>query len=91
MDQKPSVGRIVHYVIGVPIASNPFKPTTPSVRPAIVVKLNDEGTVNLSIFTDASDAVQFNDPALFMPVICRSYVPHDPEKRSGTWHWPPRT
>ncbi|RUT48568.1 hypothetical protein EJP82_01090 [Paenibacillus anaericanus] len=64
--QEPTIGRIVHY----------FMSETGSVRAAIIVKVNDDDTVNLAAWT--RDGVQ-------LPVVG---VKQGSEY--GQWNWPPR-
>ncbi len=73
-EQKPAVGRIVHYQAhGSPDGTHKSVP-----RPAIISEVRDDGTVALAVF---------NPTGMFFNVcaIDESDVP-----RGGTWHWPPR-
>ena len=76
---KPSIGRIVHYVLS---AADTERMQTKS-RPGIVVCLGTEpGTVNMQVFTNGG-----HDD--LPPLYWKRDVPHDEEKKPGTWHWPP--
>lgn len=79
-EQKPSVGRIVHYVM----------PESGAHRPAIIVRCDDperpDGLVNLQVFIDS-----LNDGASHQSVgtLWATSIHHDQqETRQGTWHFP---
>ncbi len=74
MDQKPSVGRIVHYqAYGTPGGEYKSVP-----RAAVVTQVNDEpGSVGLCILNPTG---QFFNQA----------VPFSEEPKPGHWNWPPR-
>jgi hypothetical protein len=88
VEQQPTVGRIVHYVL--------FRgeDRTPLVRPAIIVHIwaqapqqEHDGTVQLQVFTDGSN----DGPGCESGVKWVTSVKHDEEtKATGTWHLPPR-
>ncbi len=67
--QTVAAGQIVHYVnvLGV-------------VRPAIVVRVMDDASVNLRVFTDLNDAGD----------AYASLVPYDEANGPHSWHWPPK-
>ena len=71
--QKPSVGRVVHYVAyGTP--GGEYKPEH---RAAVVTAVNEEsGMVSLCVL---------NPTGLFFNLNVR---PDEETKASGTWHWP---
>jgi hypothetical protein len=78
MSQKPSVGRIVHFVPG----------GAPEVAPraAIVTGVHENGEVALTVFPVAEswdDAV---------PPYAAPRIPESPtgEPTRGHWNWPPR-
>jgi hypothetical protein len=50
-------------------------------RPAVVVKVNDSGSVNLQVFTDVDDQGTNN-------TMWKGSVEEGPEV--GQWHWPER-
>ncbi len=78
---KPTIGKIVHYVvldyrqqpsdeIGVPPRLVCFA--------AIVTKVFSSKNVQLSVFSDADHGAQ------------SVFAAHSEEKLKGTWHWPER-
>ena len=76
MSQKPSVGRIVHYVaFGTP--GGEYKPG--SCRPAIVTEVNDRETEEVK-------ATVFQTEGTFT----KQCLYHDETRKPGTWHWPER-
>ena len=73
MDQKPSIGRIVHYQsLGTPNGEFPSKATA-----AIVTDVYD-GTdaVALNVFYPNGNS-------------CKLSVPFSEEPKPGHWNWPP--
>lgn len=81
-EQKISVGRIVTYVL-------PDGKNKGERRPAIVVRVWSETTVNLQVFTDGDGNPENNDG--LPSVLWQTSRQHDEENRSpGTWHWPER-
>lgn len=96
--QRPTVGRIVHYVLAEGDAPNPG--SVGEIRPAIVTGALEHPAgsylVGLCIFTEEAVDGAFDTG----PVISRTNVPHyDPPRTvgdpttydTGTWHWPPRS
>ena len=97
-EMKPSVGRIVHYVL-----------PDGQCRAAIIVRVWDLRTVNLSVFGDGqNDAHMYKVLAPDLRgvdgelVVHRTSVSHDEagvdpggpprgDSHAGTWHWPERT
>jgi hypothetical protein len=77
-EQKPSVGRIVHYVS----YGTPGGEYTMQCRAAIVTEVTEhpdaDGTVGLCVL---------NPEGLFF----NRGVPHAEDAPAGTWHWPERT
>lgn len=83
MEQKASIGRIVHYVLEDKYGEKQH-------RPAIIVRIWNEGTeqemVQLQVFTDGTnDGEQFAS-GLFWATS----IHHSDEHEVGTYHWPER-
>lgn len=82
-EQKPSIGRVVHYWILNPEECQ----ETPNA--AIITRVLSSGNVDLQIFGDVppprDNAHMPSRPDLRFNVG-RAEVP-----QSGTWSWPPRT
>lgn len=79
MDQKPSVGRIVHYVS----YGTPGGEFTSQCRAAIVTEVQ-EGVPFIGL-------VALNPTGMFFHSMDSGGCRHDEgEKRGGTWHWPER-
>lgn len=74
--QPPSLGRIVIFI---PDEDDLLCKQNGAERlPAIVTRVNDNGTVNLKIFCD------------WMNNQWRPDVPFSPSEDMFSWHWPPR-
>ena len=85
MDQLPSIGRIVHYVLTDADASAINGTARPcnaasagQVYPALVVRTFGGTAVNLQVFIDGG----FSHWATSRP--------QSAEGTPGAWHWPPR-
>jgi hypothetical protein len=76
MDQEPTIGHIVHYVLDEFAEKH---------RPAIIVKVHEwRKTINLQVFTDGPNDVKDK-------TFWASSVENDEDHKSqGTWHWPER-
>lgn len=90
---KPTIGRIVRYVLPNGILSEAKQHRIGHHRPAIIVAINCEGTkdesLQLQVFTDGSNDGIGKDGD--RNVYWATSVRHDEEtKAPGTWHWPPR-
>ena len=72
---KPTVGRIVRYVL------EEKSPRKGEVRPAIVVAPLVRGQVELQVFTADGDG---------LANIVRRNAAHSGVAVPGTWHWPSR-
>lgn len=81
-EQKPSVGRIVHYVYDTDDASE--------VRPAIITRVNRDGTVNLRVFLDFEDVFSNGECDEHDMATHQQNVPYNPVALPGCWTWPPR-
>lgn len=88
---KPSVGRIVHYVAyGTPGGEFPAG----SCRAAVITEVptlkmggdSDLVVDDAGIVTTVSICV-LNPTGLFF----NRGIQYDPDKKPGTWHWPERT
>lgn len=95
--QKPSVGRIVHYVShGTPIRPDGTQTFPPACRAALVTEVGDDGTtVGLCVTNPTGE---------FYHPLASGGCQHDPGERgpgdtpdtpdvsyqAGTWHWPER-
>jgi hypothetical protein len=83
MEQKPSVGRVVHYRShGSPVLPDGTQRYADRCRAAIITDVSDhpdgEGYVSLCVL---------NPTGIFFDEEC----PHDEGKAPGSWHWPERT
>jgi hypothetical protein len=78
--QKPSIGRIVHYVL----TSGPSKGEH---RPGIIVRVWSDDLVQLQVFTDNNAQNGFYNDQLPCPLWATS-VKYDESNAEGTWHWP---
>lgn len=80
MSQKPSIGRIIHYVLKEGNSAGQH-------RPGIIVNVFGDPRINARIFLDGS-----NDKGNEFRENMEGHVfscPHDPEaKQIGTWHFP---
>lgn len=80
---KPSIGRIVHYVLTQ-------GPNKGAHRPAIIVHVwPDSEDVGLQIFTNSdTDGIHGDEhwPIEWEPVVSKD----ETAERVGTWHWPER-
>lgn len=83
MNQKPTVGRIVHFVLP------PEHKRAGEVRPAIIVMVNGSdphATVNPNVFLDPA-----NDEPLRSFDACSVTYDESPKPALRTWCWPPRS
>lgn len=79
---KPSIGRIVHYVI-------PSGPLMCQHRPAIITAVFPGNTVNLSIFLDQEDDCSVGSS--HVGYVLRAWsISMSEEHAINTWHWPER-
>ena len=82
-EQKPSVGRVVHYVShGTPMRENGTQAFTSQCRAAIVTAVAGDTPSSQHV-----DLCVLNPTGLFFNEDCL----HDEDgHRGGTWHWPER-
>ncbi len=73
-EQKPSIGRIVHYR-GPGTANGQFKPTT---YPAVITQIHNDTDVNLFVMTNVG--------MMNLQSILLAEEPDQPSR----WSWPPR-
>lgn len=88
MDQKPSVGRIVHYVS----YGTPGGEYSSECRAAIITAVNKE-TLNDAMERIEVDLCILNPTGMFFAQKCVYYpTPSDEDgtPQGGTWHWPER-
>src|SRR2546430_2229449 len=87
---KPTIGRIVHYVIpkSIPPATvgGPEKIVAGEERPAMIVRTWGGDSVNLQVFSDGAND---HNAALANGGWVTS-VSLDEKKGPRTWHWPER-
>lgn len=77
-DQKPSIGRIVHYTnLGDRDGKYP-----PTIQAAVVTGINDDGTVSLHVFYKTG---QFD-----LASCAFTDAPAGSEGARGKWGWPAR-
>lgn len=81
---KPTVGRIVHYVLSE--QDGTYSQNVGQHRPALIVRVWSETCVQLQVFTDGK-----NDRADGAGLVWVTSVhPDENEKLPRTWHWPER-
>lgn len=97
--QKPSVGRIVHYVsYGTPIREDGSQAFTQECRAAIVTEVNDVPTgpngeylVGLCVLNPTGQFFNRNVEQDEGPIDSDGELTELPRpKQGGTWHWPER-
>lgn len=91
MQQKVTVGRIVHYVM--PQGHH----RAGEIRPAIIVRVWQQldhpsvpGMANLQIFLDGANDAAGDCTADWPSTMWKGSVLHSEAPNPGTWHWPPR-
>lgn len=83
MEQKPSVGRVAHYVShGTPIRPDGSQAYAPQCRAATVTEVGEGGVVGLCVL---------NPTGFFFHALSDGGCAHDEDaKTGGSWHWPER-
>jgi hypothetical protein len=80
--QRPSIGRIVHYVL----SENDSKYHPGDHRPAIIVNVWSDECVNLQVFTDGANDNDYRVPMLWVTSSTRD----DSGAEHRSWHFPER-
>ena len=81
MENKISVGRIVHFIL-----------SNGEHRPAIVVRVWSNECVQLQVFLDGTNDASSDVPrtALDAGIMWATSVPYSEEPQQRSWHWPER-
>jgi len=80
-DQRPSVGRIVHYVShGTPPRADDSQAYTSQCRAAIITEVGAEGEWQVGLAVLNPTGMFFNTG------VYADFT----ENQGGTWHWPER-
>ena len=80
-EQKPTVGRIVHYV-----AAKGDK-----IQPAMIVQVWSDTCVNLQVYRDGGNDRAHDGHDDELSVWKTSVVQNEEDHNApNTWHWPPR-
>ena len=79
----PYVGEIVNYVLGNDSAM------PGEIRPAIIVRVWSEVTVNLQVFTDGTNdyPAYFVSGGQIIGVHWKTSIPYSDDYQPGTWHY----
>jgi hypothetical protein len=81
---KPTIGRIVHYIL-------PEGHTIPGEhRPAMIVRVWTDTTVQLQVFTDGSNDDPKHSHEAPNVMWKTSVVLDETATTQGSWHWPER-
>ena len=81
MDQMPTVGRVVNYVLHDRDLPEGFEHQAGQIRPAMIVFVVSADIVNLRVFTDGPNDGAFDGMASWIGNV-RLGGSH------GSWHWP---
>lgn len=85
-NQVPSIGRIVHFVMGPRYCNAPG-----ASRPAIITNVHNDSEVALSVFTDAGQ--DGASPVVYVKSSKNDEGEFDDEGthrfKPDSWHWPP--
>lgn len=83
MDQKPTLGRIVHYVsFGTPNGEY-----QPEHRAAVITKVIEKDDNGNDLQGKAVALCVMNPTGLFFNEVV---LQDEEDKKGGTWHWPER-
>jgi hypothetical protein len=94
--QRPSVGRIVHYVShGTPIREDGTQAYTAKCRAAVITEVNVEEPLQVGLSVHNPTGMFFHSLAeggcfQYEAEVGSCSLPPS-ERRGGTWHWPERT
>lgn len=87
--QRPSVGRIVHYVShGTPPKADGTQAFKSECRAAIITGVKNDTTVDLFVMNPTG--VFLNQECYFVGVDGPGYDRETGSYPGGTWHWPER-
>lgn len=87
--QKPSVGRVVHYVShGTPVREDGTQAFKSEPRAAIITAVKSDTEVDLCVLNP--EGMFFNRGVLFVGEGGPGYDAETGAYPGGTWHWPPR-
>lgn len=86
--QKPTVGRIVHYVShGTPVRTDGTQAYTAQCRAAVIAELCDAPDgIDPETGTPCVSLCVLNPTGVFFS----SHLPFDDTMAPGSWHWPER-
>lgn len=86
-EPKPTVGRIVHYVVPTGPNAGAHRPALVIVPTAGTVQDTEPGFVDLVAFLHPDDNRRTNG----IPMLWPTRVPYDATgEERGSWHWPER-
>ena len=77
-EQKPSIGRIVHFGAKDTVSDVPYEKAELLACAAIITAVHEDNKVHLHVFSHSGAA----GPA--------SFIPYSPTLKEGHWSWPPR-
>jgi hypothetical protein len=87
-DQKPSVGRIVHYVsYGTPGGEYGSECRAAVVTEVTQAEVNEQDPAGDGVFRDTVGLCVLNPEGLFLK---RGLLQDEDGRAGGTWHWPER-
>lgn len=87
MDQKPSIGRIVHYVsFGTPGGEFGKECRAAIVTEVTQVEVNEENPEGDGTYRETVGLFVANPTGFFL----NRGVLYDEDKSGGSWHWPER-
>ncbi len=88
-DQKPSVGRVVHYVsLGTPIRPDGSQAFTAQCRAAVITEVDDPNGANEDL--NRVGLCVLNPTGQFFHSLTAGGCRYSDDRDGGTWHWPER-